>query len=271
MTLREAITRLSEAGVSSPEYDARLIYRELGGIHDILLFNRDAESDRPEVISAVERRATGEPLQYILGSVGFYREEYKVSPACLIPREDTEVLVDYAVKNLPEGGRFIDLCTGSGCIAISTLKNTRGTTAVAVDVSRPALRIAKENAALNGVSNRLTLTEADLTEGLTLSQGEFDAVLSNPPYVSEEEYAGLERELMHEPKIALSDGGDGSRFYKLIVPMAKELIKKDGFIAMEIGHKQAPLLRAIAEENHLLCEILTDLSGNDRVAVMRLN
>ena len=185
MTLREAITRLSEAGVSSPEYDARLIYRELGGIHDILLFNRDAESDRPEVISAVERRATGEPLQYILGSVGFYREEYKVSPACLIPREDTEVLVDYAVKNLPEGGRFIDLCTGSGCIAISTLKNTRGTTAVAVDVSRPALRIAKENAALSGLADapiRYIVDDCKKFVERELRRGNrYDAIIMDPP------------------------------------------------------------------------------------------
>ena len=270
MTLREAIKRLDDAGVSSPEYDARAIFKELGEKHGILLLNRDTETDSAAVASAIDRRAAGEPLQYILGSVGFYREEYRVSPDCLIPREDTEILVDYAVKNLPSGGRFIDLCTGSGCIAISTLNNTENTTAIAVDISSAALKLAEENSRLNRVSERLTLLEADLTEGLPLTEGELDAVLSNPPYVSEEEYAELERELLHEPKIALSDGSDGSRFYKILVPMAKRLIKQDGFIAMEIGYRQAALLRSLAEENGLSCEILTDLSGNDRVAVMKM-
>ena len=94
-------------------------------------------------------------------------------------------------------------------------------------------------------------------------------MLSNPPYVTLDEYEALDRELMHEPKIALTDGGDGSLFYKKLVPLAKGLIKKDGFIAMEIGSSQAALLRSIAKEYDLSCEILTDLSGNDRVAVLK--
>ena len=270
MTLSEAIRLLTEAGIESPANDAREIFGKIGGVPAHLLALRSAECNTSAVIDAIKRRAEGEPLQYIIGRVGFYREEYTVSPAFLIPREDTEILVDLAVKLLPKGGRFIDLCTGSGCIAISTLKNTSETTAVAVDISEAALEIAKKNAEDNCVGERLSLLKLDLlSEGESLHKESFDAVLSNPPYISEEEYAALSRELFHEPRIALSDGGDGSLFYRALVPLAKGLLREDGFIAMEIGSGQAELLRRLAEENCLSVEIHKDLSGKDRVALMR--
>ena len=270
MTLSEAIRLLDEAGIDSPANDAREIFGEIGGIPPHLLALRDTKCDSPAVLDAVRRRAKGEPLQYIIGRVGFYREEYTVSPDCLIPREDTEILVDLAVKSLPIGGRFIDLCTGSGCIAISTLKNTKETTAVAVDVSEAALSLARKNAEDNQVSDRLSLIKLDLlNEGGELPRHGFDAVLSNPPYVSEEEYEALARELFHEPRIALSDGGDGSLFYRTLVPIAVELIRNDGFIAMEIGSGQAELLLGLAKENSLSCKIIKDFSGKDRVALLK--
>ena len=118
MTLKEAIEKLRAAGVESADYDARELFRFYR--HGTVTLN--TECDSPELLSAVERRANREPLQYIIGEVGFYRESYKVTPDCLIPRPDTETLVDYAVKHIPEGASFLDLCTGSGCVAVSTLK-----------------------------------------------------------------------------------------------------------------------------------------------------
>jgi replicative DNA helicase len=122
------------------------------------------ESDSPRLTRAVERRAKREPLQYIIGTAYFYGEKYKVTPDCLIPRFDTETLVDYAVKNLPSGAVFMDLCTGSGCVAISVLSHTKDTYAIAVDIDGGALAVAEENAHTNGVSDRIHLRRADLMQ-----------------------------------------------------------------------------------------------------------
>lgn len=263
MTLSEAIKILSDAGVDSAAYDARELFK-LYCPEPVMM---NTLCDDPSLILAVERRAKREPLQYIVGSVGFYREEYRVTPDCLIPRADTETLVDYAVKNLPEGAHFIDLCTGSGCVAVSTLKNTKSTTALAVDISSAALAIARENAERNGVSGRIEFLLADVL--CEAACGEVFAVLANPPYVADEAYERLEGEIFHEPKIAFVGGRDGGDFYRALTPIYKDKIHENGFIAYEIGYDQAEMIKSIAKENGMSCEIIKDLSGNDRVAVLR--
>lgn len=263
MTLKEAIERLREAGIDSADYDARELFRHHCGSAVML----NTECDKAELVRDIERRAKREPLQYVIGEVGFYRESYLVSPDCLIPRPDTEILVDYAVRNLPEGAMFLDLCTGSGCVAISTLKNTRNTTAVAVDISGGALAIATENAIRNGVMDRIHFRLADLTKEVV--DLPVFAVLSNPPYVADRVYEELAEEIFSEPKEAFVGGEDGGDFYRRFTPIYKNYIAEGGFIAYEIGYDQAPMLRRIANENGMTCEILKDLSGNDRVAVLR--
>lgn len=263
MTLKEAINILTEAGVDSPLYDARELFKVY--CPEPIMMN--TVCDDPSLLFSIERRKNREPLQYIIGEVGFYREEYFVSPDCLIPRADTEILVDYAVKNLPKGARFADLCTGSGCVAISVLANTEDTKALAADLSPAALEIAKKNAGRNGVSERIDFLLANvLTDPIGDS---FFAILSNPPYVSEEAYASLEKEIYHEPKIAFVGGVDGGDFYRKLTALYQDKIDENGFIAYEIGYDQADLLKEIAKENNLSCEIIKDLSGNDRVAVMK--
>ena len=266
ITLKEAIKRLEEAGIPYPEYDARELFRAFANPLNTPL-TQNAASDSDELLRAIERRASREPLQYIVGSVGFYREEYKVTPDCLIPRSDTEILVDYAVKNTPAGERFADLCSGSGCIGISTLKNTRDTLCDSFDISDGALTLTKENAALNGVDARITVTKKDLLREDV--EGEYFAILSNPPYIPREVYEGLEKEIFSEPEIAFVGGEDGLIFYERLTPMCKKAIKDGGFIAFEIGYDQAESLRAIAYKNGLSCQIIKDYSGNDRVAVLR--
>lgn len=268
MTLNEAIEILTAAGIDSPSHDAEEIFCHFGGYyHSTLYMMNRIESDSPRLIEAVERRAKREPLQYILGVAYFYREKYRVTPDCLIPRFDTEILVDYAVNNLPRGASFIDLCTGSGCVAISTLCNTEDTTAIAVDIDGGALALAEENARENGVADRIHLRCMDLMRE-TVDERVY-AVLSNPPYVSEVDYRSLEGEIYHEPPHAFIGGEDGGDFYRHLTPIYKERIAEGGFIAYEIGYNQAELLRGIAEENGMSCEIIKDLSGNDRVAVLR--
>lgn len=268
MKLSEAARLLSEAGVEDARAEARTLFTTLGGFSLSETVGADVSSDDVRLIEAIERRAKREPLQYLIGQVDFYRESYKVSPDCLIPRQDTETLVELAVAMIPEGERFIDLCTGSGCIAISTLKNTKNTTAVAVDLSRGALKIARENAERNGVSDRVTFIEADVLKERV--EGEFFAVLSNPPYVTQSAYDSLEPELYFEPRMALvGTDDDGAGFYRRIAELYCPAIKAGGFIAFEIGYDQAAALKDIAKGLGMSCEIIKDLCGNDRVALIK--
>ena len=267
MTLNQAAEILKEANIESPLHDAREIFRHIGGMSSGELVFRDAICDNPEVENAVRLRAKRYPLQYIIGSVDFYRESYTVTPDCLIPRSDTELLVDYAVKNLPSGAHFIDLCTGSGCVAVSTLKNTVNTTATAVDISRGALEVAKKNAKRNSVENRISFVELDVTKGSI--DEPFFALLSNPPYVTVKDYNNLEKEIFCEPKIAFLGGDDGMDFYRIITETYKDRLDAGGFIAYEIGYDQKEAIKDIAKKCHMTCEILKDLAGNDRVAILK--
>ena len=267
MKLSEAITLLQNAGIDDPVYDAKEIFRRVGGLSTADLISREASTDSDAAISAIGRRAKREPLQYIIGEVGFYRETYEVSDACLIPRSDTEILVDYAVKNIPRGARFIDLCTGSGCVAVSTLKNTDNTTAIALDLSEDALSVAKRNAAKNGVSDRIGFISADVLS--YKPDGEFYAILSNPPYVTSAAYKSLEPEIYFEPKMAFVGGEDGLDFYRSITRAYKDRISEGGFIAYEIGFDQGEALKSIAASEGMSCVIIKDLSKNDRVAVLK--
>ena len=266
MTLKEAEQRLSQSGVAEARELCRIAFREIGGLRDYELLTGDAVCDKPELISAVERLSRAEPIDYILGYKDFYRERYKVNPSVLIPRADTEILVDFAVANIPRGESFIDLCTGSGCVAISTLKNTEDTSATLVDISDGALSVARENAERVGVIDRCSLLRLDARrEGVP---GEFFAVLSNPPYVSESAYKSLDKNIYYEPRLAFVGGNDGGDFYRDITPLYRDRIKAGGFIAYEIGYDQESLIRQVAEENRMSVKIIRDLSGNTRVAVL---
>ncbi len=267
MKLKEAEATLAEAGVPSPKHDAKELFIKIGGKSPVSLLSPDAECSSPELIKAIERRAKREPLQYIIGDVGFYRETYQVTPDVLIPRQDTELLVDYAVQKIPHGKCFLDLCTGSGCIAVSTLKNTPSTTAVAADISEEALALARQNSSLNGVGTRLRLVRADVLREKI--EGRFFAILSNPPYVTEEAYASLEKEIYFEPQIAFVAEDEGLLFYKKIIEIYKGSLEDGGFFAFEIGYDQGDKITKLALSHSMSCKIIKDYSGNDRVAIIK--
>lgn len=267
MRLSEAVKLLADAGIESARHDARELFSFFSGFTQSEMLTSDVISDSAELYSAVMERAARVPLQYITGTVDFYRESYKVSRDCLIPRQDTEILVDYAVKNLPCGVRFLDICTGSGCIAVSVLKNTEKTSAVALDISEGALAIASQNALANGVDKRVGFLNTDAL--VYVPNERFYAILSNPPYVTDKEYEKLEKELYHEPKIALVAADSGLEFYKKIIKNCKSKLDKNGFFAFEIGSSQAQALEDIAKENGMTAEIIKDYSALDRVAVLR--
>jgi release factor glutamine methyltransferase len=272
MLKSEAVRLLYESGIDSPELEVRQMLTDIGGVPTWQTVGADLEITDPRVLEAIRRRAEREPLQYIIGRVDFCHESYKVTPDCLIPRADTELLVEYAAKNLPEGALFLDLCTGSGCVAISTLAATVGTRAIATDISPDTLRLARENAEYNKVGDRVEFFECDaLKKGsLSLPTGaRVHAVLSNPPYVRRAVYETLEPEIFREPRRAFVGGEDGLIFYRAITEEFSFVAKDGGFLAYEIGYDQSDAIREIAEENGLFAEILTDLSGNPRVAVLK--
>ena len=272
MLKSEAVRLLRNSGIDSPEIELRQILTEIGGIPTWKTVGGDLEITDERTLEAINRRAEREPLQYIIGRVDFCHESYRVTPDCLIPRADTELLVEYAAKHIPNGALFLDLCTGSGCVAISTLAATDGTRAIATDISADTLKLARENAEYNNVGDRVTLFKCDaLKKGsLPLPDGErIYAVLSNPPYVRRTVYETLEPEIFREPMRAFVGGEDGLIFYRAITEEYAFVAREGGFIAYEIGYDQAEALCGIAEKNGLSCEILTDLSGNPRVAVLR--
>lgn len=272
MRLTEAAARLRAAGIENEIYEARLLFSHFGGLAPSMLYGRDAEAEDARIEPYLLRRERHEPMAYILGEQGFYRESYLVSPETLIPREDTEILVDDAVRRLPKGARFADLCTGSGCIALSVLNNTEGTTAVAVDLSEGALKVARKNAERLGLSDRARFAQADvlsdaLSEVLS-SDAPFDAILCNPPYIPREVYETLAPEIFFEPESAFVGEEEGMIFYRVLISALRPMLKAGGFLSFEIGYDQAERMRALAQESGYDAEILKDLSGNSRVALL---
>ena len=267
MTLKDAIDLLSKAGIEDAAYDARELFCEIGGIDRSKLVFLDTVCDSETLAEAIERRMNREPLQYIIGHVDFYRERYKVTPDALIPRSDTEILVDHAVRHIPCGESFLDLCTGSGCVAVSVLKNTHSTKAVAIDISPAAAALAEHNAKKNGVKDRLNVIVADVSS--FIAEEKYFAILSNPPYVEEEVYKELAPEIFFEPKLAFTADDRGLAFYRIILDRYAEHLKPNGFFAFEIGYDQANRISLLARERGMQCEIIKDLSGCDRVAVIR--
>lgn len=270
MTYAELCALLSRAGCESPEWDASLLLEYFCGADAAALrLGRDRDYTGAVLEEAVRRRMAHEPLQYILGEWEFYRQRYEVSPDCLIPRSDTEILVEEAIRRIPKNSFFADLCTGSGCIAISTLAERPDLRALAVELSEGALAIAERNAARNGVKDRFLAERGDV---LKLSQvllercPQPDAILSNPPYIRTDVLETLSDEVKREPRMALDGGADGLIFYRALIALAKRWLKPDGFCLFEIGFDQGRAVKDLAEESGFRCEIKRDLGGMDRVA-----
>lgn len=268
MTLRQLTKRLEAAGVEDAAFDAaQLICRMENISHASLMAERERDFTDPALEMAARRREEGEPLQYILGEWEFMGVPIKVSPACLIPRADTEVLASLVAESLPKGGRFADLCTGSGCIAVSVLRLRPDATAAAAELYADTLETARKNAEMNGVDDRLELICADVCTDCL--QGEFDIIAANPPYIAESEMSSLSREVQAEPRRALTDGGDGLSIIKSIIDIYPSHLKKDGILAVEIGWQQGDTVCEYAKRHGLSAEVLRDAGGRDRVVKMQ--
>lgn len=272
MTYLDICRELRGAKIESPEWDAQLLIEHFCGLARIeVLADPERELSCPALGEAVRRRCAREPLQYLIGVWDFYHQTYEVSPHCLIPRSDTEILVEEAIKMLPRGAFFADLCAGSGCIGISVLAERADTRALAVELSPDAWALAKRNAARNGVADRYTAILGDVLDASAdwISSEKPMAILSNPPYIRTDVIPSLSPEVGHEPHMALDGGEDGLIFYRALLDLAKGWLAEGGFCLFEIGYDQGDALMEMAGERGFSCVIRRDLGGCDRVAILR--
>ena len=221
-----------------------------------------AEEQLSEYKIALKKRAEHVPLQYIIGETEFMGLKFKVNSNVLIPRQDTETLVEEALKVVAPGMHVLDLCTGSGCIIVSILYNVPQAEGTATDISKQALLVAKENAKQNGV--QVNFERSDLFDAVT---GVFDVIVSNPPYIPSGEVPKLMPEVRSfEPMEALDGREDGLYFYRKIVASCPEYLKPGGRILFEIGYDQGRAVSGLLEEAGFQeIRIVKDLAGNDRV------
>ena len=264
LTYRGIIESFKKVNIENARGEAELLISEIMGE-----FSEDRDYHDERLFDAVQRRCEGYPLQYIIGKWWFARCEFEVSEDCLVPRPDTEAIVEEAIKLLPPDARFADLCTGSGCIAISIADLRGDVSGVAVELYPRTLALAKRNAERNQVANRLEFIEGDVLFGKALGEESFDAIISNPPYIRTDVIDSLSREVKHEPRAALDGGEDGLIFYRAIVEKYQKNLNPEGYFIFEIGYDQAEDIKAIAAQNGFLCQVKKDLGGNDRVAILK--
>ncbi len=277
--LVEATYTLRRAGVGDARRDAATLLANLIGRDTTYLIAHAEElltaSDVARYRVYIERRANGEPIQYIVGHQEFFNLDFIVTPDVLIPRPETELLVEKALELIAKDAeqRICDVGTGSGCIAISILHERPKTTAMGLDNSLEALGVAARNAARHDVSNRIDLMESDGFRVLNNSGFEFDLIVSNPPYVVEEVFDSLQREVReHEPRGALTPGSDGLSMIRRLLTDSPNYLLPGGHLLIEIGYDQSAAVRELIDPTvWQLVDIYKDLQGIERtVAVKRL-
>jgi release factor glutamine methyltransferase len=274
--LAEAAATLAAAGVESSEWDAERLLRHVLGWDRAMLVASPGRvvpgPDEERFRALLRRRAAREPLQYILGTQAFWKHEFLVTPAVLIPRPETELLVETSLELLRgvEQPLVVDVGTGSGCIALSLAFERPEAEVHATEISEAALRVARENARGLGLDDRVTFHHGDLLEPVAPLAGRVDLVVSNPPYVDPADPDWLAPEVRdHEPVGALFPPGDALSVYRRLVPAAAGLLSEAGSLAVEIGQGQADAVRGALEACFAETTERCDLQGIPRVVAGR--
>jgi release factor glutamine methyltransferase len=276
--LNDAVMTLRQAGVDSARLDAELMLARAAGVSRIQVITGDVvlgDAARSDYAALVDRRAAREPLAYILGVKEFYSLEFTVTPAVLIPRPETEIVVAAALDVLATrpGARVLDLGTGSGAIALALAANAPQAMVLASDISDAALAIARQNAARLGLMKQITFRNADCFDvrdgGPPL--GRFDLIVSNPPYIVDQAIDVLQPEIVRwEPRLALAGGPDGLEFYRRIAAGLPEYLAAEGRLIVEIGDGQTDAVtRILRDAGFGLSDCLRDPSGIVRVLTIR--
>ncbi len=276
MTLRQHLTaakaRLVAAGIESSEAarDVLLLARHVLGWDRATIHARDTDPPPPDFEAAfdavIARRARREPIAYITGVQEFWNRDFAVSPAVLIPRPETELIIEEALSMV--FGVAADIGTGSGCLAVTLAAECRRARFIATDISAPALAAARTNATRHGVANRIDFREARYLEGIP---GPFDLIVSNPPYVTDAEYAELAPEVHEfEPRSALTAGADGLDDIRAVLLHAESRLAPGGRLLLEIGHRQGEAVATLvaARAGLQLIDLRNDLQRIPRMAVI---
>ncbi len=246
----------------------RLILSHFMNVEKNYLITHDDEELSEEIEEkykqGIEKLSKDVPLQYITNTQEFYGMKFKVNENVLIPRYDTEILIEETLKLAKDKDKILDMCTGSGIIAITLAKNVEKSNVFACDISLEALKVAKENNELHNTN--VKFINSNLFENI--EEKNFDIIVSNPPYITEKEMQKLENQVRKEPELALYGGVDGLDFYRKITENAKEYLKKEGLLIFEIGYKQKEDVSKILIENKFKnIKCVKDLQGLDRVII----
>lgn len=271
--------RLAGAGIESSKQEAVWLIESvlsLPGVRQVVDRDRLLSADEvAEVQTLVARRAAREPLQYILGTQEFCGIEFAVTPAVLIPRPETELLVEQIVQRIPteQQATVVDVCTGSGCIAVSVARLNSHARILATDISNASLEVAWENARRHAVGDRITWLEGDMLGPLAEGEltGRVDLIVSNPPYIAERDWAGLQPEVRcFEPKMALLAGLRGTEFHERLLKDARRYLAVRGALLMEIGADQGQVVRQLVETigGYGPVRSIRDNAGIERVVIV---
>ena len=271
--LQRAAARLKQAGCDATRLDAELLLMHVWHLSRTDIIVRANKKVPGRIVAAfdilLQRRANREPLAYITGEKEFWSRAFRVTPDVLIPRPETEHLIEAVLECFPNRNgryRFCDIGTGSGCIAVTLACEYPHAHIVATDISASALDIARFNAETHGACGRITFRQGDMLAALQHGDGPFHAIVSNPPYVAESEMDELEKELSREPRHALTDGQDGLKYLSLILHDAPARLHADGYIILETGLCGLPETPA----NLRYQQSIHDLAGHLRGAIYHL-
>ena len=279
--VKQGQIRLFKAGISDADTDAWILLETICSVSKVDYFTRMQDEVPMDMMTAyfeaIGKRSTRYPLQYILGEWDFMGMTFKVNESVLIPRQDTEMVVETALRIIADRFRregktidILDLCTGSGCVAISIAKKCSDVNMLGTDISMDAVDLAKENAEINEVKN-VRFINSDLFKKLEDEINRiyktFDLIISNPPYISSKEIEKLMPEVRdHEPRLALDGDEDGLRFYRKICAQSVNHLRRNGCLILEIGHDQGNAVTDILMNNRFKdIQVIKDLSGKDRV------
>ena len=259
--------QLQKAGITDAELDARLLLEFICHTDRNALYahgDQEIEDEKmQDFLQLIEKRAAHIPLQHLTGEQNFMGLDFLVNEHVLIPRQDTEILVEEIMRDLHDGIRILDMCTGSGCILLSLLHYSNDCSGVGVDVSEDALAVARQNAD-RLAEKQAVFIQSDLFEKV---EGSFDLIVSNPPYIISQEIAGLMPEVReHEPHLALDGKDDGLHFYREIIKGAMPHLKRGGQLFFEIGYDQGEAVQALLAANgYTEIAVVKDYAGLDRV------
>lgn len=275
-TMRKGMIKLKTSNVSEPNLKSRLIMQYVLNKprQYLIVYDNQVLTLREEVnyFKAIKRLTLGEPIQHITHQQEFMKLNFYVNEDVLIPRQDTEILVEEVIKIAKKinAKNILDMCTGSGAIAVSLAKYLPNTEIIAIDISKKSLEIAKKNAKSNEVENQITFIESDLFD--KIPNEKYDIIVSNPPYIKKDVIKTLTKEVQKEPEIALDGGIDGLDFYRKIVKQAEKHLKYKGYICLEIGYDQRQdVIKIINDERkYINTYSKKDLYDNDRIVITTL-